>query len=53
VIAHIDVGGVERVELAGEDGCGSGGEAAECLAAGVDDKPLALDVCNLLSACKS
>src|ERR1700738_1408984 len=44
VVAHINVGGVERVGLAGEDGGGGGGEAAEGLAGGVDDKPLALDV---------
>ncbi len=44
VIAHVDVGGVEGVELAGEDGGGDGGEAAEGFAGGVDDEPLALDV---------
>jgi hypothetical protein len=44
VIAHVDVGRVERIELAGEDGGGGGGEASEGLAGGVDDEPLALDV---------
>src|SRR5438045_9700433 len=44
VIAHIDVGGVENVELAGEDGCGLSGESAQRLAAGVEDEPLALDI---------
>src|SRR5258707_13473369 len=44
VIAHIDVRGVENVELAGEDRSGLGGEPAQRLAAGVEDEPLALDI---------
>ena len=44
VIAHVDVGRVEGVQLAGEDGGGDGGEASEGLARGVNDKPLALNV---------
>src|SRR5258708_1627855 len=44
VITHIDVGGVEDVELAGEDRSGLSGETAERLAAGVEDEPLALDI---------
>jgi len=44
VIAHVDVGRVEGVQLAGEDGGGDGGEASEGLAGGVNDKPLALNV---------
>src|ERR1700678_1563223 len=44
VIAHIDVGGVEDVELAGEDGGGLGGEAAERFAAGVEHEPLTLNI---------
>ncbi len=44
VVAHIDVGRVERVGLAGEDARGVRGEAAERLAGGVDHEPLALDV---------
>src|SRR6202030_4219393 len=44
VIAHIDVGGVEDVELAGEDRSGLGGETAQRFAAGVEYEPLALDI---------
>ena len=44
VVAHIDVGRVERVGLAGEDAGGVRGEAAEGLAGGVEHEPLALDV---------
>src|ERR1700722_10385231 len=44
VIAHIDVGGVERVGLAREDGGGLCGEAAEGLTARIEQVPLALDI---------
>jgi hypothetical protein len=44
VIAHIDVRGIEDIELAGEDGGGLSGEAAEGLAGGVKHKPLTLDI---------
>src|SRR3954453_11916221 len=36
VIAHINIGGVENVELAGEDRSGLCGETAQRLAAGVE-----------------
>src|ERR1700753_1423150 len=44
VIAHVDVWGVEGIELAGENGSGLGGETAEGFAAGVEQEPLALNV---------
>ncbi len=44
VVAHIDVGGVEGVGLAGEDAGGVRRKAAKRLTRGVNDEPLALDV---------
>ena len=44
VIAHIDVRGVLRATLAGEDAGDLGGEAAEGLAGGVGHEPLAFDL---------
>lgn len=44
VIAHIDIWGVKRVELACEEAGGVGGKATEGFAAGVDDEPLALNI---------
>lgn len=51
VIAHIDIGGVEGVELAGEDRSGVGGEAAEGLAAGIEHVPLTLDIFAARNRC--
>jgi len=44
VIAHVDVGRVERVQFTGEDRGGDGRETPEGFSGGVDDEPLALDV---------
>jgi len=44
VVAHVNVRGVERAGLAGENAGGVRREAAEGLAGGVEDEPLALDV---------